>query len=266
MEKLNDNKLLECWNMSSLENNSMNEIFENTYLRYTNCFELKSSSVISTRVIGENEKKMISIVYKKFDKTTIPIYSLVVFDISEDLPPEKSRIAKYCQYKNNNFDMLETIINYRTNQLIQMLNISIDEKFRSLVNHNFKSIKHKLAGNKELVDILIKPETLDLPPMNNILSELPQILYNKKKAIESFKNQLLEEETILKRRANMITAPQSKQKELTIIPTNQQQPQATVPEIEISSHLLDDFSSYIKTESLLNTNDSSSTGGKNIVI
>ena len=170
MEMLSDNVLLETWNNNSNKNvQKYNTLLETKYLRLTNNMDLQKGVIVSTREITSD--LLISLVYKRIkeEEFVYPIYSFVMFDISASLPPEKSRISKYCIYKSENFDIMETIINYKLNSIMNTINVTIDEKFKSLMNLNFKSIKYKL-GNKQLVDILIKPETPEfIPSMSNII-------------------------------------------------------------------------------------------------
>jgi hypothetical protein len=175
MEKLNDNFLLSAWNGCINKNVSKyNSIFEK-YLSKTNAFDIQGGVIVSSREIDKHA--YISIVYKKIIENDIShtIYSFVIFDVSPSLPPENSRIQKYCVIHTELFDILETIINYKLSSITNAINKSIDEKFNYFFNKNFKSIKYKL-GNRQLVDILIKPENLPpVPSMSEIISSGPAV-------------------------------------------------------------------------------------------
>ena len=181
MEKLNDNVLLETWNNNSNKTtHKYNTLLETKYLKLTNNIDIQNSVVVSTREI--NSDLLISLVYKRIkeEEYVYPIYSFIMFDISPFIPPENSRISKYCIYKSENFDIMETIINYKLNSIMNTINVTIDEKFKSMMNLNFKSIKYKL-GNKQLVDILIKPESPEMiPSMSSIILNTSTKITNKK--------------------------------------------------------------------------------------
>ena len=170
MEKLPDNSLLETWNNSRLKNiNKYNNIFENKYLKLTNCFEIQNSIIIATRKIDDTH--FISLVNKQLSQEDLSysLYSFVIFNTDPDLPPEKSRISKYCIFTTKLFDSIDTIVNFKLNSILNTLNKCIDEKFYSLFNKNFKTVKYKL-GNKQLVDILVKPESqYDIPSISDIM-------------------------------------------------------------------------------------------------
>jgi hypothetical protein len=118
----------------------------------------------------------------------------VIFDVSPSLPPENSRIQKYCVIHTELFDILETIINYKLSSITNAINKSIDEKFNYFFNKNFKSIKYKL-GNRQLVDILIKPENLPpVPSMSEIITSGPVVRQKPKSPVPSPPSQTKEVE------------------------------------------------------------------------
>jgi len=188
MNKLNDNELLGVWNESiDKVNNSKNDYFKNKLLNLTSYVEIKKANIINTRNL-ENDK-YISFIEKIIEDNTI--YSFVIFNLSEDLPPEKSRIEKYCLFTCQYLDIINNIIEYKTNKIMNILNLAIDNKFESLFNQHFKTMKYKL-DKKNLIDILIKPnEPLVVPCLSDIIQELP-----KKKNIEPFIKKVTEEEEV----------------------------------------------------------------------
>lgn len=170
MNKLNDNDLLGVWNESiNKVNNSKNDYLKNKFLNLTSYVEIKKANIINTRNIDDD--KYISFIEKNIDDSII--YSFVIFNLSEDLPPEKSRIEKYCLFTCQYLDIIDNIIQYKTNEIINVLNLAIDTKFESLFNQHFKTIKYKL-DKKNLIDILVKPnEPHIVPSISNIIEELP---------------------------------------------------------------------------------------------
>lgn len=171
MIKLNDNELLSIWNESKNKiNNNKNNYFENKFLNLTCYMELKKGRIINTRNIDDN--KFISFVYKIIEDTSI--YTFVIFNMSEDLPPEKSRIEKYCLFTCEYLDIIDNIIEYKMNNIVNTLNIAIDKKFESLFNSHFKTFKCKL-DKKQLIDVLIKPsESHKIPSLSKVLEKLPE--------------------------------------------------------------------------------------------
>lgn len=171
MIKLNDNELLSIWNESKNKiNNNKNNYFENKFLNLTCYIELKKGKIINTRNIDDD--KFISFVYKIIEDTSI--YTFVIFNMSEDLPPEKSRIEKYCLFTCEYLDIIDNIIEYKMNNIVNTLNIAIDKKFESLFNSNFKTFKCKL-DKKQLIDVLIKPtESHKIPSLSKVLENLPK--------------------------------------------------------------------------------------------
>ena len=172
MNKLNDNELISVWNESkSMIDNSKNSFFEKKYLNLTCYMELKKAKIINTRML-DNEK-YISFVLKTIEGNII--YSFVIFNMDEELPPEKSRIEKYCLFTCNNLDIIDNIIEYKMNHIVNILNLAIDTKFDSLFNTHFKTIKCKL-DKKQLIDVLIKPSTPHkIPSISNIIDEIDEI-------------------------------------------------------------------------------------------
>lgn len=198
MQKLNDNELLDCWNNASFQNNNINNaLFENKYLKHTNNIELKNAIVVNSRFLEED--KFISLVFKKIHEnntTFYTIYSLVIFDISLTLPPENSRIVKYCVFKSNSIDIMENIIDFKVKQNINLINSSIDEKFKTIMSTQFKTMKYKFG--KELVDVMIKPNNIDIvPSLDNIINEIPYKIYEKEKYIKKLENDIQQKEIIL---------------------------------------------------------------------
>jgi hypothetical protein len=182
--KLNDNELVECWNNSSNRNNkSHDSYFEEKFLKLTNKLDIKDGKIVNTREIEENI--YLSLVYKEIIETNCvqKIYSFVMFNMSPSLPPEVSRITKYCLFKSNEIDVLEDIINFRIKQIMESINVAIDEKFKNIFYSNFKTLKHRFG--KELVDIIVKPPRIeDSPSIKNILDDIPKIIQEKKNKIE----------------------------------------------------------------------------------
>lgn len=171
MNKLNDNELISLWNESKNQvDNSRNEFFESKYLKLTCYIELKKAKIINTRMLENN--KYISFVLKTIEESVI--YSFVIFNMDEELPPEKSRIEKYCLFTCNNLDIIDNIIEYKMNHIVNILNLAIDTKFDSLFNTHFKTMKCKL-DKKQLIDVLIKPSVPhSIPSISNIIEEIDE--------------------------------------------------------------------------------------------
>lgn len=171
MSKLNDNELLSVWNESKNKvDNSKNDFFEKKFLKLTCFMEIKKSKIINTRLL--NDIKYISFVYKIIEENSI--YSFVIFNMDEDLPPEKSRIEKYCLFTSDKLDIIDNIIEYKMNNIVNMLNIAIDKKFDSLFNIHFKTMKCKL-DKKQLIDVLIKPSVPHkVPSISNIVESIDE--------------------------------------------------------------------------------------------
>lgn len=170
MNKLNDNELLSLWNESKNKvNNSKNDYFEKKFLNLTCYIEIKKGIIINTRNII-NENKYISLVYKNIEENSI--YSFVIFNLDEELPPEKSRIEKYCLFTCQYLDIIDNIIEYKMNNIFNIINLAVDTKFDSLFNSNFKTMKCKL-DKKQLIDVLIKPSSPHkIPSISNIIEEI----------------------------------------------------------------------------------------------
>lgn len=198
MNKLNDNDLLAVWNESINNiNNSKNEYFENKFLKLTCYLEIKKGHIINTRNIDDN--KFISLVEKIIEENTV--YTFVIFNLSENLPPEKSRIEKYCLFNCQYMDIIDNIIEYKTNKIIHLLNLAIDNKFESLFNQHFKTIKCKL-DKKNLISILVKPDEPHIVPSisdiiknipNNINTATPTIITKEQEIKNIFKNTSISE-------------------------------------------------------------------------
>lgn len=221
MEKLNDNFLLSAWNGCINKNVSKyNSIFEK-YLSKTNAFDIQGGIIVSSREIDKHN--YISIVYKKVIENDIShsIYSFVIFDVSPSLPPENSRIQKYCVIHTDLFDILETIINYKLSSITNAINKSIDEKFNYFFNKNFKSIKYKL-GNRQLVDILIKPEnSAPVPSMSEIITSGPAVRHKSRPPLPTPPSQAKEVEVQTEPPAlpKQVEKPENK-KTFSVIPAN----------------------------------------------
>lgn len=182
MIKLNDNELISIWNESIDNiNNSNNEFFQKKYLNLTSYIDIKNGKIINTHELNNN--RFISFIHKNLEQSII--YTFVIFNNSDDLPPEKSPIEKYCLFQCEYFDIFDNIISYKINSYINAINLSIDKKFDSLLNNNFKVMKCKL-DKKELVDVVIKPsKPIKIPSISNILSN---ILPKKKEIVEEEKH------------------------------------------------------------------------------
>lgn len=170
MNKLNDNELVTLWNESKDQvDNSKNDFFESKYLKLTCYIEIKKGKIINTRKLNDNDK-YISFVNKTIEENTI--YSFVIFNMDENLPPEKSRIEKYCLFSSQHLDIIDNIMEYKMNHIVNIINVAIDTKFDSLFNTHFKTMKCKL-DKKQLIDVLIKPSVPHkIPSISNILEEI----------------------------------------------------------------------------------------------
>lgn len=211
MNKLNDNELITLWNESKDQvDNSKNDIFESKYLKLTCYIELKKGKIINTRKLNDNDK-YISFVNKTIEENTI--YSFVIFNMDENLPPEKSRIEKYCLFLSDNLDIIDNIIEYKMNHIVNVINVAIDSKFDSLFNTHFKTMKCKL-DKKQLIDVLIKPSVPHkIPSISNILEEMDQneikevyVEKEKENSVQQiFKNtQLIKKNTIFNNEKSII--------------------------------------------------------------
>lgn len=151
MQKLSDNELVECWsNCPSNTADDKNNQLEKLYLATTNAYELQDGCIIESRYINDN--MVISLVHKEVSPHVI--YTLVIFDLSPDLPPEKSRIAKYCLYKNEIFNIMRPIMTWQILQMAKALEDSISKKFDRMMLEDFHTVKHRMGG--QLVDVVIK--------------------------------------------------------------------------------------------------------------
>lgn len=211
MNKLNDNELVTLWNESKDQvDNSKNDFFESKYLKLTCYIELKKGKIINTRKLNDNDK-YISFVNKTIEENTI--YSFVIFNMDEDLPPEKSRIEKYCLFLSDHLDIIDNIIEYKMNHIVNVINVAIDSKFDSLFNTHFKTMKCKL-DKKQLIDVLIKPSVPHkIPSISNILEEIDQneikevcVEKEKENSVQQiFKNtQLIKKNTIFNNEKSII--------------------------------------------------------------
>jgi hypothetical protein len=173
MVKVADNELLPLWkSVNNCMDNSKNDTFTFFYLQKTNILELKNAVVISSRKLNDSEYIIMSYKNLKEDNFSHIIYSLVIINIEPTLPIEKSRIIKYCTISEDIFDLVNTILNHKVNQMLNLLNRAIDEKFTHLMNNNFNILRYRL-GKSEIQNILVKPERsgFDVPSLSSIMSQ-----------------------------------------------------------------------------------------------
>jgi hypothetical protein len=173
MVKVPDNELLPMWKKSkSKEDNSYNDSFSFNYFAKTNILELKNCIIVSSRRL--NNEEYISMTYKNLkDKDYSHImYCLVILNIDNNYPPEKSRICSYCTISDDIFDFVNTIVTYKTNQMLNLLNKAIDEKFTHLMNHNFNVLRYRI-GKSDIQNILVKPDRagFNIPSLSSIMSD-----------------------------------------------------------------------------------------------
>jgi hypothetical protein len=71
------------------------------------------------------------------------------------------------------FDFVNTIVTYKTNQMLNLLNKAIDEKFTHLMNHNFNVLRYRI-GKSEVQNILVKPDRVgfNIPSLSSIMSNM----------------------------------------------------------------------------------------------
>jgi hypothetical protein len=172
MVKVPDNELLAMWkNVDNQIDNSNNEIFANYYLRKTNILELRNANVVSSRKL--NDEEFIIMTHKQIKNETLThiIYSLVIINIDENFPLEKSRIIKHCNISEEFFDIVNTILNHKMNQIVNLLNKAIDEKFETLMNNNFNIFRYRI-GKSNIQNILVKPDRagFDVPSLSSIMN------------------------------------------------------------------------------------------------
>lgn len=172
MVKVPDNELLAMWkNVDNQIDNSNNEIFANYYLRKTNILELRNANVVSSRKL--NDEEYIIMTHKQIKNETLThiIYSLVIINIDENFPLEKSRIIKHCNISEEFFDIVNTILNHKMNQMVNLLNKAIDEKFETLMNNNFNIFRYRI-GKSNIQNILVKPDRtgFDVPSLSSIMN------------------------------------------------------------------------------------------------
>lgn len=173
MVKVADNELLHIWNnVCAYTDNSKNELFTQSYFRKTKLLELKNATVICSRKL--NDEEYIIMTYKNIIDLTFThnIYSLVIINIKEDYPIERSRIIKYCTISEDIFDLVNIILTHKLNQVINLLNKAIDEKFTYLINNNFNIMRYRL-GKSDIQNILVKPDRsgFDVPSLSSIMSQ-----------------------------------------------------------------------------------------------
>lgn len=174
MVKLPDNELLSMWKTAkSREDNSYNDSFSYNYFSRTNILELKHATVVSSRRLSSEE--YITMTYKNLKEKNYShiLYCLVVVNVDNDYPPEKSRICSYCSISDEMFDFVNTIVTYKTNQMLNLLNKAIDEKFTHLMNHNFNVLRYRI-GKSEVQNILVKPDRVgfNIPSLSSIMSNM----------------------------------------------------------------------------------------------
>jgi len=174
MVKLPDNELLSMWKTAkSREDNSYNDSFSYNYFSRTNILELKHATVVSSRRLSSEE--YITMTYKNLKEKNYShiLYCLVVVNVDNDYPPEKSRICSYCSISDEMFDFVNTIVTYKTNQMLNLLNKAIDEKFTYLMNHNFNVLRYRI-GKSEVQNILVKPDRVgfNIPSLSSIMSNM----------------------------------------------------------------------------------------------
>jgi hypothetical protein len=172
MVKVMDNELMELWNNSiEKQDNSKNDTFTHFFLKKTNIIELKNAIVIASRKLSDTE--YIIMTYKNLRESSFSytLYSLVIINIDPELPIEKSRIIKYCTISESTFDIINIIVNHRVNQIVNVLNKAIDDKFEALMNNNFNILRYRL-GKSEIHNILVKPDrsTFDVPSLSSLMS------------------------------------------------------------------------------------------------
>ena len=180
MQKLADNELVECWASNTTETTQdVNSQLQENYLKTTGAFEIRSGTIISSRVL--NEDTILSLVHREIPGKVVQcgMYSLVMFDVSPYLPPEKPRIPKYCEFRTTLFSVMEPIIQFHINRVTTQLQESIDARFDTMMD-GFQTVKHRICG--ELVDVLIKPRQknrFDLSTLGGVIKGLPQHIRDK---------------------------------------------------------------------------------------
>lgn len=180
MLKLADNELVECWSCHTTETTKdVNAQLQETYLKTTGAFEIRGGTIISSRVL--NDDTILSLVHRAIPGKTQGggVYSLVMFDVSPYLPPEKPRIPKYCEFKTTLFSVIEPIIQSHVDRVSTQLRETIDARFDTMID-GFQTVKHRICG--ELVDVLIKPRQknrFDLSTLGGVIKGLPQHIRDK---------------------------------------------------------------------------------------
>lgn len=152
MLKLLDNELLLTWNDNrNKTRNNLIEIFKN-FMKEINIFDLRNSSIISCREIDETKHILLTLKTIKDERYQYQIYNLVTIN-NFDL------IENYCTINNEVFDIIDTIVNYKVLQLVNVVGVALDEKFSDMIKNNFSVINHKINKTQN-INFLVRPDKI----------------------------------------------------------------------------------------------------------
>lgn len=149
MSKLLDNELLIKWNENlTKSSNQLNNVFDRLFLNIHN-FELRNSTVISCREINETSHLVMAFKTIK-DDYQYQIYTLSTINNFDSL-------VNYCIINNEYFDIIDTIVNYKVLQLVNIFSIALDQKFSNLIKNHFNVLNYKIGKNQD-INFLVKPK------------------------------------------------------------------------------------------------------------